>query len=409
MHTLDGSSAGGQYLRTALALSVLEGEPIRVENVRGDRSTPGLRPQHLAALETMAAVADADVSGAAVGAETIEFDPTADATASDPGAIPGGSYAVDIGTAGSVTLLFEALLPLATALESPLSVTATGGTDVAWSPPMDYFRRVKLPLVRRFGLVATCEVHRRGFHPEGGGRATLRLAPSTLEPVALDARGPIDGLRIYSVQSSGLAGNDVARRQVEGALERLSDGGLDRSALSSSEPTLRIERGDRRTDLELRERRETTVASPCPGTAVVIRLEGTTASEGGESVADDASNVDADDASSDGEGGSSAGGDSHPSVIAGCSALGEPGKRAERVGEEAADAALRFLEGDASVDRHAADQFLVLLALAGGRVRIPAVTEHVEAGLALLESMDAGLECSLEGGANGTTLVADGR
>lgn len=336
---LDGSSAGGQFVRTALALSVLENEPVRLEHVRGDRSTPGLRHQHLAVLETMVELCEADVAGAELGAETIEFDPGLESTdGSGHGTLEGGSYTVDIGTAGSATLLFNAVLPLATILESPLSVTVTGGTDVAWSPPLDYLRYVKLPLLGRFGIEAACEVDRRGFYPDGGGTATLRLAPSRLEPIDLTERGPLEGLRLYTTESESLADRDVAYRQAEGALERL----------------------DAEPDLELTTRCETTAASPSPGSALVLRID-------------------------------------HGTGVAGFSALGERGKPAERVGEDAADAANRFLEGAAPVDRHMADQLLVFLALAGGRIRIPAVTDHVETRCALLEAFGAGIDLERDG------------
>ncbi|MDG5758676.1 RNA 3'-terminal phosphate cyclase [Natronococcus sp. A-GB1] len=344
MRELDGSDAGGQFLRTALTLSVLENEPVRLENVRGDRPNPGLANQHLAVLETLAAVADAEVSGAELGAETVEFEPGNSST----GGLEGGSYAVDIGTAGSVTLLFDAILPLATILEAPLSVTATGGTDVEWAPPLDYLRQVKFPLLGAHGLVASCEGDRRGFYPNGGGRATLRIAPSSLEPLELSERGALEGVRLYSTESASLADQDVAHRQLEGALERLDLAGADRN----------VDEGSNEDDqLEVLERQERTAESPSPGSALVIRVN-------------------------------------HGTGIAGFDALGERGKPAERVGEDAADAANRFLEGDAVVDRHMGDQLLVFLALAGGRVRIPRVSDHVETSRALLEAF--GREIDLE-------------
>ncbi|WP_255168909.1 RNA 3'-terminal phosphate cyclase [Natrononativus amylolyticus] len=340
MRELDGSDAGGQYLRSALALAALRGEPVRIENVRGDRPNPGLAHQHLATLETASAICDADVSGADLGSETVTFEP-------EPGRIEGGSYRADIGTAGSISLLFDAILPLATRLEAPLSVTATGGTDVAWSPPMDYLRYVTLPLLERYGLRASLDLARRGFYPVGGGRATLELEPSTLEPIELGRRGDPEGVRVYSTEAAALADAEVARRQAEGALERL-----------------------RGTGLETLERVETTAQSACPGSAIVLRLE-------------------------------------HETGLAGFSALGEKGKLAERVGKEAANDLLGILEGGASVDRHMADQLLVPLALAGGRVRIPAVTDHVEAGVELLAEF--GYEIGLEGAEEGAPTVVSER
>ncbi|OIB58314.1 RNA 3'-terminal phosphate cyclase [Natrialba sp. SSL1] len=346
---LDGEHAGGQFLRSALALSVLESRPIRIENIRGDRPTPGLGHQHLAVLETMAELTDAGVSGADHGAETVAFDPGASRLA-------GGEYAVDIGTAGSVTLLFDAVLPLATVLESPLSLTVTGGTDVAWSPPLDYTRYVKLPLLRRFGLTATIECERRGFYPDGGGRATLHLAPSEIEPLdapSLVERPDVAGLRVYSTEAAALAEQDVAHRQAAGALSRL---GLESVGAETPGTDSAL------AECEVVERIETTAASACPGSAIVLRLE----SEDGVPVA-------------------------------GCSALGERGVPAERVGEDAADAANQFADSEAAVDRHLADQILVFLALAGGRVRVPAVTDHVDSSCDLLESFGVPVERVGEG------------
>ena len=334
MYVLDGHDAGGQFLRRALTLSALENAPVRLERVRGNRPEPGLANQHLAVLELLAAVCDAEVAGDELGAETIEFRPdTADG-------IDGGTYAVDVGTAGSLTLLIDALLPLASRLEAPLVVTATGGTDVAWSPPVDYLRRVKLPVLRRHGLQASLEVERRGFYPAGGGRLQLQLAPSSFAPLSLETRGEPAGVRVYSTTAAALADADVAGRQATAALGRLED----------------------RSDGSLRclERVETLADTACPGSVIVLALEC---------------------APSEPEHG-----DSRRLPIAGFSALGEPGKPAERVGEEAADAALAFLDGTAAVDAHLGDQVLDHLALAGGRVRLPALTNHVETSRRLLES-----------------------
>ena len=67
--TLDGShgEGGGQILRTALTLSLLTGRPFRIVRIRANRDKPGLRPQHLAAVEAAARLGDAEVSGGAVG------------------------------------------------------------------------------------------------------------------------------------------------------------------------------------------------------------------------------------------------------------------------------------------------------------------------------------------------------
>ncbi|USZ71563.1 RNA 3'-terminal phosphate cyclase [Natronosalvus halobius] len=372
MHTLDGHDAGGQFLRRALTLSALTGESVRLEHVRGDRPNPGLANQHLAVLETMAAITDAEVSGAELESETVEFDPRTGTGGDGAVEISGGEYAVDVGTAGSLTLLFDAVLPLATRLESPLTLTATGGTDVTWSPPVDYLRYVKLPLLRRHGLQAALDVDRRGFYPVGGGRLRLHLAPSRFELLDFETRGDLAGVRVYSTEAAALADADVAQRQAEGALERLRN---------------RI--GADGANVEVRERVETTAESACPGSVIVLGLEFEFADDSPATTLTSHSR-------------------------AGFSSLGEPGKPAERVGEEAANAAVTFLEGNGSVDAHLADQLLDFLVLGGGRLRIPAVTEHVETSLRLLEAFgsdsDSDFDLDLERWKNddGSTLLVAG-
>ncbi|MFB6087169.1 MAG: RNA 3'-terminal phosphate cyclase [Haloarculaceae archaeon] len=326
MLEIDGAEGGGQILRTALALSMLDVEPVRIENVRGNRSSPGLKAQHLTAVETAAAICDADVEGTELESETIVFEP------GDPS---GGTYEAFIETAGSITLLFETLLPVATRLEEPLVVEAEGGTDVKWSPSLDYYRRVKLPLLRETGLAAAVEPHRRGFYPAGGGRATLRLWPSECSALELGDRGALGGMGIHSTASDGLAESEVAERQARAVREELD--GAD-------------------VDVPVVEREARYVDAPSPGSVVVASVE----FEGGR---------------------------------AGFDALGERGKPAEDVAEEAAEQALSFIGGEAAVDAHLADQVLVFLALGGGRVRIPDVTNHVETNLAVLEQFDYGVDC----------------
>ncbi|HKJ59919.1 MAG TPA: RNA 3'-terminal phosphate cyclase, partial [Halobacteriales archaeon] len=218
MLELDGSSGGGQLVRTALALSALSGTPFRMEGIRGGRPQPGLRPQHLAAIELVTDVAAAEVSGASIDSDELEF---------DPGELRPGRYDADIGTAGSVTLLFDAVVPLAVALDGRLEVQVTGGTDVRWSPTFDYYRRIKLPLLRRLGVDVAVDLDGRGFYPAGGGRATLWLGPSTPDSLSLYSRGPLLGARVYSVASTDLADRDVAERQADSAVDGIDDLGLD--------------------------------------------------------------------------------------------------------------------------------------------------------------------------------------
>jgi RNA 3'-terminal phosphate cyclase (ATP) len=324
MLELDGSGGGGQLLRTALACSALTGESFRMTDVRGARPNPGLRPQHLAAVRAVTAACDAEVTGAAEGSEELEF---------DPGPVSGGEHEVAVGTAGSVPLVFDAVLPVAYALDAPLSLRATGGTDVKWAPTADHQRTVKLPLVRRAGLDVETSVERRGFYPAGGGRATLSLSPSDPRALELAERGPLRSVAVASVASRSLADREVAERQAEAALEALES----EEALDPGVPV------------------ESTVdyaESDSPGSAVLVRA-------------------------------------AYEHSLAGFDALGERGRPAEEVGETPVEAFGRFDAGAAAVDGHTADQLVLPLAVAGGTVAIPRMTDHVATNADLLDAFGA--------------------
>ena len=78
MIEIDGSmgEGGGQIVRTALGLSLATQRPFRIRNVRANRSTPGLRPQHLTAVEAAKRIGQAEVSDVQVGTSAFVFEPT---------------------------------------------------------------------------------------------------------------------------------------------------------------------------------------------------------------------------------------------------------------------------------------------------------------------------------------------
>jgi RNA 3'-terminal phosphate cyclase (ATP) len=318
---LGGSEGGGQLVRTALACSALTGEPFRMTEVRGARPVPGLRPQHLATVEAVASVCDADVPGAEEGSEKLAF---------HPGSVTGGKRGVAVGTAGSVPLVFDTVLPVAYALSGPLEPRATGGTDVKWAPTADRYRRVKLPLVRRCGLDVEAMVERRGFYPAGGGAATLSLPPA--EPRALDLteRGPLRSVAVRSVAAESLSKPEVAERQAEAAV----------ASLESLELAVPVD-----SAVEY-------VESDSPGSAVLVRAE-------------------------------------YGDSLAGFDALGERGRPAEAVGEAAVEAFGEFHARDAAVDRHTVDQLVLPLAVAEGKVTVPRATDHVASTVDLVRAFGA--------------------
>lgn len=204
---------GGQILRSALALSVITGKPVRLFNVRARRPQPGLRPQHLKAVEAAVAISGARAEGASLGSQSLVFEPQG---------LKAGEYAFDIGTAGSVSLLLQTIcLPLSFA-DSPSQLKLTGGTHVPWSPCYHYLAWQWLPYLNQAGYRLECSLELAGFYPRGGGIMHAGIRPhGKLSPLRLGKRGRL--LRIRGLSAVGKLPLSIAERQQRQAIERLRD------------------------------------------------------------------------------------------------------------------------------------------------------------------------------------------
>ncbi len=313
MIEVDGGhgEGGGQLIRMAVALSALTETPVRVVRIRAGRPTPGLAAQHVTAINAVAALCGGEVTGVEVGASAIEF---------RPGKLAPGRFSFDVGTAGSVTLVLQALLPVAAAAPGAVRVRLIGGTDVRWSPPIDYFNRVFLPLLRRLGARADVEVLRRGYYPRGGGIVEAAIEPtrswSSLGEPERDEMERVRGIAHVSNLPEA-----VPRRMKHAALRRLH--GI--------------------PDVKVEER----------------------VYQGEEAI---------------GQGGGLVLWAGSETIILGADSLAERGKPSERIGEEAAVSLRAEIESQATTDVHAADQLLVYLARADGpsRFRVRFVSGHME-------------------------------
>ncbi len=319
---IDGAhgEGGGQLLRTALALAVLAGRRVRLANIRGNRPKPGLAAQHLTAVQALAEICGGRVHGLALGARELLF---------EPGAVRGGTFRFDVGTAGSIALVLQAVLPVAIFARQAFSLHIRGGTDVRGAPPMDYLRHVLLPLLQRMGASLQIDVVRRGYYPQGGGEVRVEVpANPPLRPLRLDRQGRLCAIH-GRVHVANLPGH-VATRMARAASAVLAAAGV-------GEPHIALD-----------------VLGPDaavgPGGGIVLAA-------------------------------------TWEHTVLGSSALAQRGVPAERLGEAAARSLLAEIRAGATLDVHAADQMLVYFALAGGlsRFRARELSSHAETTLWLIE------------------------
>lgn len=326
MIEINGEKGGGQMLRTALTLSAITGEEFTMKDIRGNRSDLGLKRQHLECVRAAKRLCSAEVDGVETGSEELVFRP------SD---LEAESFTSNIGTAGSITLLFDTVLPLTMKFEDALRFTAKGGTDVKWSPTFAYFSEVKIPLLKEFGMNAEADLEETGYYPKGGGEATLRTENFSLDPIELTERGELERFEIFSKASKDLESQNVADRQADEVARLLKNEHVS-------------------TPIEKHVGYEGTAST---GSSLLIKAV-------------------------------------YENSVAGFDALGERGKRSEDVAREALQDFRKFHSSDAAVEEYMADQLMVFLALSGGEISIAEVTGHIETNLEVIKAFgfDMGLD-----------------
>lgn len=206
-------------MRTGIALAALLGEPLRIHNIRAKRENPGLRPQHLRAVEAAAALTKAKISGATVGSREILFSPEK--------APMGGEYTWDIGTAGSTTMLALTVLPIAAFAKESAVFRIRGGLFQDFAPSAFHTQKVLLPALRAMGIRAELKILRPGYVPKGGGEIELRVEP-VKGPLAPLRRETLEKpLRFWGISlASHLRERRVAERMAKKCQEILSRRGL---------------------------------------------------------------------------------------------------------------------------------------------------------------------------------------
>jgi RNA 3'-terminal phosphate cyclase (GTP) len=324
MIKLDGSygEGGGAIVRVGLALSTLTGKSFEVNNIRKGRCVGGLKNQHLHSIKALQQLCGAKVEGAELGSHHIKY---------EPGKIFARKIDVDIETAGSITLMLQALLVPCILAPHPVKIAIKGGTDTKWSMPIDYFLNVLVPQLQKYADI-DAKLVKRGYYPRGGGLVELKVKPkynfdSRMDAPNLDLidQGHLIQIKGISNASKSLQNAEVAERQAKAA------------------------------ELELKR-------LGCP---IDIRTEYCDTLSDGSAItlwaifSKDKDEIDA----------------VNPIRI-GADSLGEKGKKAEVVGKEAAERLLNEINYRAPVDEYLGDNLVPYIALFGGKIRAAKISNH---------------------------------
>lgn len=320
MVEIDGSIGYGQVLRTAIGLSALLLKPVRITNIRKNRPKPGLMPQHLAGVKIAGELCNAKIKGASVGSTAVEFVPTSHDFSDKK---------IDIGTAGSISLLLQSITPVLIFSDKKITLEIRGGTAGLGAPTTEYTKFVTFPMLKSLGVEQPeMEILQQGFYPKGGGLVHIKFNPTRkLRPVKLLECGEVKNVRGVSI-AGGLQG-EVAQRQAKAARTLLTKNGIGNAEIEAQN-----------------------VKTSSPGSSITIWA--------------DCGNT-----------------------VLGSDSIGERGKRAEKVGEEAAGNLLKSIGSGKAFDRHMSDQIIPFIALARGRseITVEEFTGHLKTNLKVTELM----------------------
>ena len=201
---------GGQIIRSAITLSCITKQPIHLENIRKNRKNEGLKAQHLTAIQILQKISKADVIGAKIGSTELKF---------IPGNVENLELIEDVKTAGSISLILQVLIPVVSISQKKLSLIIKGGTDVLWSPSMDYTQHVVKEAYSRMGIEFSVEIIKRGYYPKGNGEVKLEVYPSKIKSLTLSKR-ETNNLKLKCTFSK--ISIDVIKEKIEMIKEKIS-------------------------------------------------------------------------------------------------------------------------------------------------------------------------------------------
>jgi len=235
---------------------------------------------------------------------------------------------IDIGTAGSVQLLLQTMTPTLVFSDKPVMLKIKGGTAGLGAPTAEYMKFVIFPMLGKLGFCPPeMEILKQGFYPRGGGVVMVKFFPTKqLKSIRLVERGEVKNIRGFSIV--GKLPASVAQRQAKAVKKVLSDNGFEGEIESSHVETFSAGTS-------------ATIFAACQNT------------------------------------------------ILGTDEIGKIGKRAEKVGADAANSLVSSIKSGKAFDKCMSDQIIPFIALAKGRseITVEDYTDHVRTNILVTEKI----------------------
>lgn len=234
---------------------------------------------------------------------------------------------IDIKTAGSIGLLLQSLIPVAAFSPEGISAKIKGGTTGKSAIPIEYYPAVIIPILKRIGVDIKLELIKRGYYPKGGGEVTVSIkGRNKLYPIDLIEQGRVERIEGISHSHKELKKRSVSERQKDSAIDILKK-------RFNCPIDIVCEYSD---SLSL-------------GSGIVLWAR------------------------------------TDSQAIIGADSMGEKGKPAEDIGREAAEKLIGEIDSGSPVDSHLADNLIIWLALAGGKIKVSSLSLHTQTNIWITE------------------------
>ena len=224
--------------------------------------------------------------------------------------------------------------------EKTKKIEIVGGTDVKYSPQIDYFKEIILPQLNKYAEKIELNLEKRGYYPKGNGKIILTIKPKynlddDIPKIDITEQGNLIQIKGISHASQDLQKAEVAERQLKSAKINLSQLKIPIIIDAQYSNTLSTGSGITLWAVFSQEKDELGYLNP---------------------------------------------------IKIGSDALGEKGKSAEDVGKEAANKLIEEINSKAPVDQHLADNLIPFMGLiSNSKIKVSKITNHTLTNIYVVE------------------------
>ncbi len=205
MLSIDASNGGGSIVRIAVPFAIAKKIKIKISNIRINRPKPGLRYQHLIAIQSLCKITNSNLIGGFIGSKNIVIEPGINFIETD---------SIKLETAAAISLVYQLFSNYSIMSKNKIKIHFIGGgTHTNWSPNIDYIQNLTIPSLEIFGQYSNFEINQYGFFPKGGAEGSFTIENKiNNNEIQFDQTNVTPSLKLIALISKSLKTKNVGER-----------------------------------------------------------------------------------------------------------------------------------------------------------------------------------------------------